>query len=184
MRRSARATRASGIEPTVARRGDRLHLVGIVGQRASARGLLDGYRVWLRDAADVTRATDVPPGPTPKPTPSPRPGASEPPLTTIAAALRLAAGPVAVEGVVSVAVTLLDASGRRSVLQDGTAGVEFLIPRGVPAPKPGDRVRVVGTLGRAYGAPRITATSVVALGHAADPVPISLAGPPSIAVEW
>ena len=31
----ARATQASGLEPTLARRGDRLHVVGIVGQLAA-----------------------------------------------------------------------------------------------------------------------------------------------------
>src|SRR5450759_762517 len=50
--------------------------------------------------------------------------------------------------------------------------------------RPGDRVRIVGTLGRAYGAPRITASALIILGHAAEPAPIALAGPPSTALEW
>ena len=49
----ARATRASGIEATAARPGARLRLTGIVGQRASRKGAPDGYRLWLRDAADL-----------------------------------------------------------------------------------------------------------------------------------
>ncbi|HEY5518304.1 MAG TPA: S8 family serine peptidase, partial [Cellulomonas sp.] len=73
----ARATRASGLEPKVAGRGDRLRLVGIVGQRASARGKLDGYRLWLRDAADVSRSASATPSSTPMPsarqTPGPKP---------------------------------------------------------------------------------------------------------------
>jgi hypothetical protein len=184
----ARAARASGLEPKVAGRGDRLRLVGIVGQRASARGKLDGYRLWLRDVGDVTRPAGATPSPTPMPspgtTPRPRPGASDPPVATIAAALGLGSGSVAVEGTVSVSSTLLDATGRRSVVQDATAAVEFLVPRDASAPRPGDRVRVVGTLGRAYGAPRITAATLIVLGHAAEPAPTALAGPPSTALEW
>ena len=34
---------------------DRLRLTGIVGQRASRKGAADGFRIWLRDAADVVR---------------------------------------------------------------------------------------------------------------------------------
>jgi hypothetical protein len=45
-------------------------------------------------------------------------------------------------------------------------------------------VRVVGVLGRAYGAPRITAAKLVVLGHGAEPVPATLAGPPAGALEW
>jgi hypothetical protein len=178
----ARATRASGLETGLAQRGDRLHLVGIVGQRASARGQLDGYRLWLRDAGDVSRLPGAAPSPTP--TARPRPGASDPPVVTIAAALRLGSGSVAVEGVVTVASTLLDSSGRRSVIQDATAAVEILVPRDPSAPRPGDRVRVAGTLGRAYGAPRITAGTLTVLGHVAEPAPVVLAGPPSTALEW
>jgi hypothetical protein len=184
----ARATRASGLQPTVARRGDRLRLVGIVGQRASARGATDGYRLWLRDTGDVTPPNGGTPSPTPvpspAPTPSPRPGASDPPVVTIATALRLGGGTVAIEGTVSVSSTLLDTTGRRSVVQDETAAVEFLVPRDASASRPGDRVRIVGTLGRAYGAPRITAASVVLLGHGAEPAPTPLASPPSTALEW
>jgi hypothetical protein len=183
----ARATRASGLEPKVAGRGDRLRLVGIVGQRASARGKLDGYRLWLRDVGDVTRLAGAPPSPTLMPSPGTTqrpPGASDLPVATIAAALGLGSGSVAVEGTVSVSSTLLDATGRRSVVQDATAAVEFLVPLNASTPRPGDRVRIVGTLGRAYGAPRITAATLIILGHAAEPVPTALAGPPSTALEW
>ncbi len=195
---SARATRASGIAPEVARRGDLVRVVGIVGQRASARGTLDGYRIWLRDAADVTRSPGATPSgspgasprstpgasPGPGATPSPRPGAPDPPMATIAAALRLGPGSVTVEGTVTVSSTLLDASGRRSVVQDATGAVEFLVPRDTSAPRPGDRVRVVGTLGRAYGAPRITAATLVMIGHGAEPIPLALAGTPAASLEW
>ncbi len=181
---TARATRASGLQPDLARRGDRVRLVGIVGQRASARGKLDGYRLWLRSTADLSRSAGGMPGPTPSPGATPRPGASASPSVTIAAALRLGSGSVTVEGTVSVASTLLDSTGRRSVVQDATAAVEFLVPRDASAPRPGDRVRVVGSLGRAYGAPRITATTLVILGHAAEPVPLVVRGALSASLEW
>ena len=122
---SARATRASGLQPDLARRGYRVRLIGIVGQRASARGKLDGYRIWLRDAADLARSAGVTPSPTPSPGATPRPGASASPSMTIAAALRLGSGGVTVEGTVSVSSTLLDATGRRSLVQDASAAVEF-----------------------------------------------------------
>ena len=106
----ARATRASGLQPDVARRGDRVRLAGIVGQRASARGKLDGYRLWLRDPADLARSAGVTPSPTPSPGATPRPGASALPSLTIAAALHLGSGSVTVEGTVSVSSTLLDST--------------------------------------------------------------------------
>jgi hypothetical protein len=45
-------------------------------------------------------------------------------------------------------------------------------------------VRVVGTVGRAYGAPRLTAATLTVLGRATAPDPATLAGPPSVALEW
>ena len=39
---------------------DRLRLTGIVGQRASRKGAADGFRIWLRDAADVVRTGPLP----------------------------------------------------------------------------------------------------------------------------
>ncbi len=36
--------------------GVRYRFVGIAGQRATRKGRLDGYRIWLRDAGDVTVA--------------------------------------------------------------------------------------------------------------------------------
>jgi hypothetical protein len=69
-------------------------------------------------------------------------------------------------------------------VQDATAAVEILVPRDAPAPRSGDRVRVVGTLGRAYGAPRITATKLVVLGHGSDPAPIAVRGALTASLEW
>ena len=49
---------------------------------------------------------------------------------------------------------LLDATGRRIVIEDRTAGVEVLIPTDARPPVVGTRIRVDGTIGRAYDAPR------------------------------
>ena len=181
-----RAVREAGIEPSAARRGARLRVSGIVGQRATRKGALDGYRVWLRDAVDLLVVAPAP-GATvttgPSPTPA-RPGkGAATPVGRILAALRLGAGPVRVEGVVTTAATLLDASGRRVLVQDASAAVEVLLPLGTAAPRPGTRVRVEGDLGLAYGAPRVKAATVTVLGSGALPAPRALAGEPGTADE-
>ena len=47
------ADASSGIALSDLARGRRLHLVGVVGQRATRAGRLDGYRIWLRDRSDI-----------------------------------------------------------------------------------------------------------------------------------
>jgi hypothetical protein len=167
----ARATKAAGLEPTLARTGSRLRLTGIVGQRASRKGALDGYRLWIRDAADLVvvagpRSGASPGASSPSPT---RP--SGPAVRPIAAVLRLADGPVRIEAVVTIAATLLDASGRRLIVQDASGAVELLLPVGQAAPRPGTRLQVDGEIGTAYGAPRVRVASLRVMGTAAVPEP-------------
>ena len=182
----ARATRLAGIVPDVARTGARLRLTGIVGQRASRKGALDGYRVWLRAPSDLVV---VAPAPGPSPTPSAKPGSggSKPGTTirprTIESALRLGSGTVVVEGVVTTQATLLDATGRRTIIQDASAAVEIYVPAGSATPSRGDRVRVAGEMGTAYDAPRLRAESIDRLGTAALPAPRTLVGEPGISDE-
>ena len=134
----ARATKAAGLEPTLARTGSRLRLTGIVGQRASRKGALDGYRLWIRDAADLVVVAGPRPGASPGPS-SPSPTATPgPAVRPIAAVLRLADGPVRIEAVVTIPATLLDASGRRLIVQDASGAVELLLPVGQAAPRPGN----------------------------------------------
>jgi hypothetical protein len=183
---AVRAVRAAGIEPATARRGARLRVTGIVGQRATRKGALDGYRVWLRDAGDLlvvvpAPAATVTSGPSPTPAGPGRDGVT--PVGPIRAALRLGAGPVRVEGVVTTAATLLDASGRRIIVQDASAAVEVLLQQGMAAPRRGSRVRVEGDLGQAYGAPRVKAVTVTVLGSGTLPAPRALAGDPGSADE-
>ena len=172
----------SGIVASQLLAGHRYRLTGIVGQRASRKGAQDGYRLWLRDRSDIVHLAS--PTPTSSPTPGPSSRPDSPPSVSIARALTLQGRSVSVVGVVTVPVSLLDASGRRIVIQDGSAAIEVLLPTGARAPAPGHRLRVAGQVGRAYDAPRIRAKTVTDLGSAAMPTPRSLSGAPTLSVEW
>jgi uncharacterized protein YdeI (BOF family) len=168
----AMADASSGLTSASFPKGARLDLVGIVGQRASRKGALDGYRLWVRDAGDLAV---VP--------------AADPTLVPVAVmpigSARLLDGPtVTVDGLVTVGPDLLDASGRRIVIQDATGGIEILLPAGLPAPTAGDRVRVTGAVGRAWGAPRIAAEGVTWLGAGVPPAPMVIRIAPGPAHEW
>ncbi len=173
---------SSGVAAADLVAGHRYRLTGIVGQRASRKGALDGYRLWVRDRADIVQLAG--PTPSPTPTPSASSGPTSPSSVSISRALALQGRTVSVVGVVTAPASLLDATNRRIVIQDATAGIEVLLPTGASAPSPGHRLRVVGQVGRAYDAPRIRASIVTDLGTTALPVPRSLSGAPTIAVEW
>ena len=76
---------------------------------------------------------------------------------TIAAACRITDREVAIEAVVTAPATLLDATGRRIVVQDGSGAIEVLCPR------VRRRRRFTssgeGRIGVAYGAPRLRPTT-------------------------
>jgi hypothetical protein len=160
--------------------GATYRLVGIVGQRASKKGVLDGYRVWVRDRADITAG----PGGQPGPSPAPSPGSSAAPVLAIVDARRMDEATAKVEGVVTAGAGLLDADGRRIVIQDATAGIEVYLPPDLRAPALGTRIRVEGTVGRAWGAPRLRAATVTDLGAGAAIPPRTLSGAASEATEW
>lgn len=163
------------------RPGARYELTGIVGQRASRKGALDGYRIWIRDLGDVVELA----GPTAAPTATPTPAASPSPEAPVAirSALR-PIGPVTIEATVTAPASLLDASGRRIVVQDDSGAVEVLLPPGAPAPTVGEAIRVTGTMGRAYGAPRLRAAGIERLGPGRPVVPARLERAPGPADEW
>ncbi len=46
---------SSGVAAADLVAGHRYRLTGIVGQRASRKGALDGYRLWVRDRADIVQ---------------------------------------------------------------------------------------------------------------------------------
>ena len=175
--------------------GTRYRLTGIVGQRASRKGRLDGYRLWLRDRVDIVALAT----PTPTPTSSPAPGStptstsgttptpSQGGVAVSPIAHALAAGPgtaIGVEGIVTAPSTLLDATGRRIIIQDRTGAIEVRIPAGAEAPETGQRVRVGGLVARAYDAPRLQAASLEVLGAAALPGSLVLTRAPGAVVEW
>jgi hypothetical protein len=174
--------------------GATYRVTGIVGQRATKKDAPDGYRVCLRDAGDVVAMAGVagPPGTVPPVSPG-TPGASGPQATSgavqslvisIATALRRVDQTVAIEGIVTAPATLLDSTGRRIVVQDGSAAIELLLPSGTDAPVVGARIRAQGRVGLAYGAPRLRADALDILASGPRPSPLSLRKAPDVAQEW
>ena len=176
-----KADPSSGIATADLPRNAHAHLVGIVGQRATRSGRLDGYRIWLRDRADIV-VTDVPgPSPAPSGSASPTPVL---PSVSVAQALLSQGDKVRAVGTVTAAGKLLDSAGRVVVIQDPTAAIAVRLPTGVTTPRVGVRLRVDGTVGRAYGAPRITATAVSSLGSGTSVLPQAIRSLPGTAYEW
>jgi hypothetical protein len=179
------ADAGSGLTATSFDVGVTYRVTAIVGQRASRKDALDGYRAWARDTADVERVvTPLASGGVGS---SVRGDDTQGGLTTtsIAAAVARGEGPVAITAIVTVPVTLLDATRRRLVVQDGSGAVEVLLPLGSTAPPPvGARIRVEGRMGVAYGAPRLRADRFVVLGASAVPQALVLHASPRIAHEW
>lgn len=140
---------SSGVSASTVLIGRQLRITGVAGQRASRKGVLDGYRIWIRDRADIVAVAG--PGPTP----------SGAPTISIAAAVARADGaPVIIEATATAGTSLLDSSGRRIVLQDGTGAIEVLLPIGSAGPAVGAVVRIKGTMAHAWGAPRLRAETV------------------------
>ncbi len=192
---------SSGITAGQLRRGLVASVTGIVGQRASRKGTLDGYRLWLRSAADIGTATaassplpttssSATPGPSGTPAPAtgasadPDPGTGAVPAPGPIALAKIHDGDlVTVEGIVMCGSTLLDASGRRTVLEDATGAVELYLAQPDATVRAGARLRVTGTMGKAYGAPRLRVRDVVVLGWQ-PPVVHDLRVAPGAASEW
>ncbi len=84
----------------------------------------------------------------------------------------------------TIAPDLLDSTGRRIVIEDRTAGVEILIPVDSRAPAVGTRVRIFGTMGRAYDAPRIKAERIDVVAVGGRPLALDLQRAPTAAHEW
>jgi hypothetical protein len=165
---------SSRIDAAVFAKGRTFRLSGIVGQRASRKGALDGYRIYLRDAHDIVAVAAPGSG-----------GGSGTSPVSIATALAYAdETDVVVEGTVTAPATLLDSTGRRIVIQDASGAIEVLLPTATSAPPVGSRLRIVGATGHAYGAPRIGARDVQALGKGGILTPTSLARPPAERDEW
>ncbi|HSL34065.1 MAG TPA: OB-fold nucleic acid binding domain-containing protein [Candidatus Limnocylindrales bacterium] len=179
------ADASSGLTKDSVAPGATYRVVGVAGQRASRKDAPDGYRLWPRDVADLTQIAA--PSPAPSSGPSATPGASSSTaeaVLSIAQAIRRGDGAVTVEGVVVAGAELLDTTGRRIVIQDATAGLEVLLPTGASAPAVGTRIRVGGSIGRAYDAPRLKASDIAVRAVGAKPLPIVLRAAPTAAHEW
>jgi hypothetical protein len=160
-------------------RGSRLHLTGVAGQRASRRGALDGYRVWLRDRADIVVTV-----PAPAPTSGPSGNGGRPAVVPIARALLQADQVVHVVGTVTAGGASLGDAARLFIIQDSSAAIEVRLPADGRAPRVGRRLDVVGKVGRAYGAPRLNATATRDVGAGSPVLPLVLRGAPGPAHEW
>jgi len=169
--------------------GATYRVVGVVGQRASKKGALDGYRICLRDAADIvatlgTVGSDDQGGPAGSPGSSQLGGPSFGSVISVSAALVRLDQTVAIEAVVTAPSALLDSTGRRIVVQDASAAIEVLLPIDTEAPRVGTRIRAQGQVGLAYGAPRLRVDVLAVLGPAPSVVPLTLRRPPGLADEW
>jgi hypothetical protein len=168
---------SSQVQPGDLVKGGSYRLTGIVGQRASRKSALDGYRLYVRGRSDIAVAPAGQPGP----------GASVAPTTIspISTVLALPDGKaVTIEATVTAGVSLLDTSGRRIVVQDSTAALEVYLPTGTAAPAVGSRLRVTGTTGHAWGAPRVAATTVTSMGGGDGPAATTLGRAPAERDEW
>jgi hypothetical protein len=166
--------------------GATYRVVGFVGQRASRSGALDGYRIWVRDAADMV--STAAPGPSSTPIThggkaSPTPGSAAT-TVSIARALKITDRDVTIDAVVTIPATLLDSTGRRIVVQDATGAVELLLPTDSAAPPVGSRIHATGRIGVAYDAPRLRADVIAATSTGSVPAPLVLHGQPGLANEW
>ena len=159
----ARGRRPPELEPARSSTGSRLRLTGVRAQRASRKGVLDGYRLWIRDAADLIVVAGPRPA-IPRSSPSP----TGPPVRTPPSCALPTARSHRGRGDAGHAPRRLgpspDAAGR-------LGAVELLLPVGQAAPRPGTRLQVDGEIGTAYGAPRVRVASLRVMGAAAVPEP-------------
>jgi hypothetical protein len=180
------ADASAGLDASVLRKGATATLTGIVGQRASRKGALDGYRLWVRDRADILR-TDASASPGASGGASGSPSASAAAFAisrvSIALARQREGKRVIVEGTLTVPTSLLDGSRRRTIVEDGTAAIELYLARADASMKAGMRVRVTGVVGRAWGAPRLRVEAVSMLGPL-EPAVHDLRGAAGVATEW
>jgi hypothetical protein len=186
--------RPVGLERSHFSVGGRIEVTGIVGDRS---GL---YRLWPRDPSDVRRLSGPAASPTPGPTPAPTSpagggggggdgtgssGSSDSKPISIAAALRRDGQTMTIEGSVTVPPGLLDADGRRLILEDSSAAVMVRLPAGTPAPSIGHRLRVTGQMGTYYGAPQLAVSDApIRVGSATVAASVISRAPIPAALEW
>ena len=147
-------------------RGDVVMATGVVGQRASALGLADGYKVWLRGRSDLVLRPEIEPEQSESPQPAPTEPAPLPTPTGAAVLHDLSSlvgrrgSAIDAEATVTATAGLLDINGPTIVVDDGTVAVAVVLPAGADAPGVGMRVHVTGKVGSWEGGPTILATRV------------------------
>ena len=179
----------SGILKADVTRGEQVTLTGIVGQRATALGREDGYRLWLRMRSDLTAVTLASPSPTgaPSAATTPRPVATP---TSVAVYHDLATGlavrgrKVDVEATVTAAAGIIDWGGPTGVVDDGTAAVAVVLPDGVASPRVGASVHIAGKTGSLHSGRRVVATLVEGRGDGVPVQPRQVAAALGPSLEW
>lgn len=182
---------ATGITKSDVVRGDSVALTGVVGQRATASGKLDGYRLWLRIPDDLTVIPPAPASPSAPPpgsTPTPRPAAPTPSATPVyhdlATGLAVRGRLVDVQATVTATAGIIDWGGPTIVVDDGTAAVAVVLPGGAAGPRIGARVRVAGKVGSLNNGRRVVATALESLGEIRAVEPREVSGSLVAANEW
>lgn len=178
----------TGLSKSDVAKGDVVLVTGIVGQRATATGRLDGYRVWLRRRADLVVMVPTETGaPSPSPSHTPEDGAtpSRPAVyRDLAPALGIRGAAVDVEAVVTATAGLLDIGNPTIVVDDGTAAAAVVLPDATEVPPVGMRVHVTGRVGRWETGPIVTASNVSAEGELEAVGPSAVSGPLDASLEW
>ncbi len=181
----------SGISRSDVSAGNVVVVSGIVGQRSSATGRLDGYRLWLRSSLDLAvcepfepEPTDEAPAPEPTSSPSASPSLSPGPAAHLGSALGTKGASVDVVAVVTATAGLFEVDGPTIVVDDGTAAAAVVLPEGAPAPSVGAEVRVAGKVGRWETGPIVRASAIQLLGGSQSPQAAQIGAAPAAALEW
>jgi uncharacterized protein YdeI (BOF family) len=171
---------STGLTRTDVARGDLVILTGVVGQRASASGRADGYRLWLRSRSDLIVVPEETP-PIGESSPAPSGTAVR---HDLASALGDRGSSVDVEATVTAPAGLFDLGGPTITADDGTAAVAVILPSATAGPRVGSRVRIVGRVGRWEGGPTVVASRIVLEDELRATQPIAVTGSLGPAVEW
>jgi hypothetical protein len=174
----------TGLSAADVARGQSVRAVGVVGQHATASGALDGYKLWLRRRTDLAiLSAPAPSGPAAAPGSGATPTAASV-YTDLASGLAVRGRVVDVVATVTAGVGLVDWGGPTVVVDDGTAAVAVVLPAAAPAPRAGERIRVVGKVGSLYSARRVVATLVERLSTGQSPEPQRLSRSLTAGDDW
>jgi hypothetical protein len=165
---------ASGVDTAAWSRGTNLALRGVVIQRDASGSGTTGYRLTLRDAADVLAVQ--PPGPSPtassSPSPTRSPGPSHDPSVVSIAVARDAApnSRLRVRGIVTLPTSVL--GDGTAAIQDATGAIILRVSEEAGALAIGDLVQVDGVRSTKSGMETLrVSTPPQVLGSPAAPAP-------------